>query len=58
MVFLMDARWIAATILAVFKAETRWTTQSIDHQDFRRGIAVVALGCGLDGASRQIEPTV
>ena len=58
MVFLMDARRIAATILVVFMAETRRTTRSIDHQDFSRRVTAIALGCGLHGASRQIEQAV
>ena len=58
MVFLMDARQIAATILTVFTAETRQTTRSIDHQDFSRRVAAIALEFGLRRASRQIEQAV
>ena len=58
MVFLMDARRIAAPVSAVLAAETGRAVRPIDHQDFGRRIAAIALGCGLRGASRQIKQAV
>ena len=51
-VLLVDTRRIASAITTVVAGEARRTVRSVDHQDFRRGVTAVALGCGLNGASR------
>ena len=57
-VLFMNARQIAVPVASVFMGEARRTAWSIDHQNFSRWVAAVALGCGLYGASRQIEQAV
>ena len=57
-VLLMNARRITVPVTSVFTIEARRTAWSIDHQDFRRRVTAAALGCGLYGASRQIEQAV
>ena len=47
----MDARRITASVSGALG----WAVRPIDHQDFGRRIAAIALGCGLRGSSRQIE---
>ena len=51
-VLLVDTRLIASAITTIVAGEARRTTRSVDHQDFRRGVTTVTLGCGLNGASR------
>ena len=57
-VFLVDVRRITTSVSAALAADTRWAMRPINHQDFGRRIAAIALGCGLRGASRQIEQAV
>ena len=57
-VLLVNVRRIAVPVTSVFTIEARRTAWSIDHQDFRRRVTAAALGCGLYGASRQIEQAV
>ena len=57
-VLFVNTRRIATPIASVFTSEARRTAWSIDHQNFRRGVAAVALGCSLYGASRQVEHAV
>ena len=57
-VLLVDTRRIAPAITTVIAGEARRTARSVDHQDFRRGVTAVTLGCSLDGVSRQVEQAV
>ena len=58
MILLMSLRRIAATVASDDVKKTRQAARRVDHQDFCRRVAVVALGQGLDRASRQIEQAV
>ena len=58
MVLLVDARRITASVSAVLTAKTRRTVRPVDHQEFCRRVAAIALGCGLRGARQQIEQAV
>ena len=57
-VLLVNARQITVPVASVFMVEARRAAWSIDHQDFRRRVAAVTLGCGLYGASRRIEQAI
>ena len=57
-VLFMNARRIAVPIASAFMGEAKRAAWSIDHQNFSHWVAVVALGCGLYGASRQIKQAV
>ena len=54
-VFLMVVRWIASAVASLGTGKAGGNVWSIDHQDLRRWITAVALGCSLCGASRQVE---
>ena len=51
----MGMRRVAPTRASISARETGRTVRSIDRQDLSRWVAAVALGCGLRGASRQVE---
>ena len=51
-VLLVGTRRIASAVATILAGEARRTARSVDHQDFRRGVTAVALGCSLNGASR------
>ena len=57
-VLLMDVRRIASAVAPLGTGKAGGNVRSIDHQDFRRWITAVALGCSLCGASRQVEQAV
>ena len=49
---------VAPVVHPVVMGETGRTTRPVDHQDLRRWITTIALGCSLYGASRQVEQAV
>ena len=51
----MGMRRVAPTRASISARETGRTVRSIDRQNLSRWVAAVALGCGLRGASRQVE---
>ena len=51
----MGMRRVAPTRASISARETGRTVRSIDRQDLNCWVAAVALGCGLRGASRQVE---
>ena len=51
----MGMRWVAPTRASISARETGRTVCSIDRQNLSRWVAAIALGCGLRGASRQVE---
>ena len=57
-ILLMGMRRIASAVASVGVGKTGRSAWSIDHQNLRRWITAVALGCSLYGASRQIEQAV
>ena len=58
MIFLMGLSGVASIVHPVDAGEAGRATRPIDHQDLRRWITAVALGCSLYGASRQVEQAV
>ena len=54
----MGMRRFASAVASVSAGKTGRTVWSIDHQNLRRWITAVALGCSLCGANRQVEQAV
>ena len=46
---------VASVACPTITGEARGAARPVDHQNFRRWITAIALGCSLYGASRQIE---
>ena len=57
-ILFMGMRRIASAIASIDAGKSGRTAWSIDHQNLRRWITAVALGCSLYGASRQVEQAV
>ena len=54
----MGMRRVSSTYASVGAGKTGRTGRSIDHQNLRRWITAVALGCSLYRSSRQVEQAV
>ena len=49
---------VASVACPTITGEARGAARPVDHQDFRRWVTAIAVGCSLYGASRQIEHAV